>query len=62
MTPATFASTLSDLDLSQVRFARLTGVHVTTVSRWATGGLPIPGWVPSWLDMCRRAGVPAVEE
>ena len=62
MTPADLATTLSDLHLSQARFARLTGVHVTTVSRWATGGLPIPGWVPSWLDMCRRAGVPAVEE
>lgn len=58
MTPATFASTLSDLDLSQVRFARLTGVHVTTVSRWATGGLPIPPWVPSWLGMYRRVGPP----
>lgn len=56
MTPAAFASTLDDLDLSQVRFARLTGVHVTTVSRWATGGLPIPGWVPSWLGMYRVTG------
>ena len=55
---AGFAAALDDLHLTQARFARLTGVHPTTVSRWATGGLPIPGWVPSWLDMCRRAGVP----
>lgn len=58
MTPTAFSTALDDLGLSQVKFARLTGVHVTTVSRWATGGIPIPRWVPSWLNMCRRAGVP----
>ena len=56
MTPTAFASTLSDLHLTQARFARLTGVHVTTVSRWATGDLPIPPWVPSWLGMYRVTG------
>lgn len=62
MTPTDFTTALASLGLSQKAFARITGMHTTTVSRWATGGLPIPGWAPSWLDMCRRAGVPAAEE
>ncbi len=58
MTPTAFAAALSDLDLSQARFARLTGVHVTTVSRWATGELAVPIWAERLLDAWRVAGVP----
>ena len=50
MTPTTFTATLSARGLSQARFARLTRTHATTVSRWATGGLPVPGWVEALLD------------
>lgn len=58
MTPATFSATLGDLHLTQARFARLTGVHVTTVSRWATGGLAVPLWAERLLDAWAVAGVP----
>lgn len=58
MTPAAFSAALDALNLSQVRFARLTGVHVTTVSRWATGELAVPLWAERLLDAWAVAGVP----
>lgn len=50
MTPTDFTAALASLGLSQKAFARLTGLHTTTVSRWATGGLPISGWAKALLD------------
>lgn len=60
MTRTDFTAALSELGLSQVRFAAITGTHATTVSRWATGGLPIPGWVEPLFEAWRVAGVPDV--
>lgn len=62
MTPAAFAAALDALDLSQTQFARLTGVHVTTVSRWARGVLPVPLWAERLLDAWAVAGVPGRDE
>lgn len=58
MTPTTFAAALASLDLSQVQFARLTGMTNGTVSRWVRGVLPVPLWAERLLDAWRAAGVP----
>lgn len=58
MTPTDFTAALDHLGLRQAAFARIAGVHATTVSRWATGGLPIPGWVAPLFAAWRVAGVP----
>lgn len=58
MTPPTFAAALSDLHLSQVQFARLTGLTNGTVSRWVRGVLPVPLWAERLLAAWRVAGVP----
>lgn len=62
MTPAAFASTLSDINLTQVQFARLTGLTNGTVSRWARGVLPVPVWAERLLDAWRITGVPGEEK
>lgn len=54
MTPNDFTAALDDLGLSQKAFARLTGMHTTTVSRWATGVHPTPHMVMLLLDAWER--------
>lgn len=58
MTPAAFAAALDALDLTQVQFARLTGMTNGTVSRWVRGVLPVPLWAERLLDAWAVAGVP----
>lgn len=53
-----FRETLAGVGLTQAALARLTGADTVTVSRWATGRRPVPGWVVSWL-MCWQAVLPA---
>lgn len=62
MTPAAFASTLTALCLTQVQFARLTGLTNGTVSRWARGVLPVPLWAERLLDAWKVMGVPGEGE
>lgn len=50
MTPTAFAAALDALNLSQVQFARLTGMTNGTVSRWVRGVLPVPLWAERLLD------------
>lgn len=54
MTPNDFTAALDDFGLSQKAFARLTGMHTTTVSRWATGVLPVPLWAERLMDAWGR--------
>jgi len=62
MTPATFAAALASLGLTQIEFARLTGLTNGTVSRWVRGVLPVPLWAERLLDAWRAAGVPGEGE
>lgn len=63
MTPTELRSRLRALGLTAEGFARLTGVHPTTVRNW---GKPrsqrdvqeVPAWVPLLLDAWERVGVP----
>lgn len=57
MTPATFAAALASLGLTQIEFARLTGLTNGTVSRWVRGVLPVPLWAERLLDAWRVVGV-----
>jgi DNA-binding transcriptional regulator YiaG len=53
MTATDFRVALVQLDISQKRFAEMTGYRVETVSRWATGENPIPGVVELVVDLLR---------
>ena len=54
MTPTDFAAALDYLGLRQAAFARIAGVHTTTVSRWATGASSVPVWAALLLDAWKR--------
>lgn len=56
--PTAFAAALASLGLTQIEFARLTGMTNGTVSRWVRGVLPVPVWAERLLDAWRAAGVP----
>lgn len=43
--PTRFRRLLADNGLTLAAFCRLTGVHLTTASRWANGHLEVPQWV-----------------
>ena len=62
MTPATFAAALASLGLTQIEFARLTGLTNGTVSRWVRGVLPVPLWAEMLLDAWRVVGVPTASK
>lgn len=51
MTPEEFTAALSTLDWKQSDFCRKAGCDKKTPSRWATGVVPIPAWVPSYLGV-----------
>lgn len=48
MTAPEFKSALRELGLTQAEFSRRSGVAISTVNRWATGELPVPGWA-AWV-------------
>lgn len=43
---------LKRLDWSQADLSRRLGVHVNTVSGWATGKLAVPDYVEEYLRVC----------
>lgn len=49
MTPEQFAHALTALGWKQTDFVRRTGLTTGTVSRWATGQVPIPLWAGEYL-------------
>lgn len=49
MTPTQLLSTLKDLRWSQAELARRTGISTQSVNAWATGGTPVPPWLPAYL-------------
>lgn len=50
MTPAELRAALDDLEMSQIALAQLTGVDRSTVHRWLTGKLPLPGYVETIIQ------------
>lgn len=62
MTPPAFAAALASLHLTQIEFARLTGLTNGTVSRWVRGVRPVPLWAERLLDAWAVAGVPGRDE
>jgi transcriptional regulator with XRE-family HTH domain len=49
--------TLKILGWTSAEFAKRTGTHVTTVSRWIHGRIPIPKWVHAYLQMALNVKV-----
>lgn len=49
MQPEQFAQALTELGWKQTDFVRRTGLTKGTVSRWATGQVPIPLWAGEYL-------------
>lgn len=53
MTPADLRAALADLSLSQTALVQLTGAARSTVYRWLTGKLPVPGYVATIVSQQR---------
>lgn len=51
MTAADLKFSLRYLGWSQRRLAEVLEVNLATVSRWATGQLPVPGYCRAYLDL-----------
>ena len=51
MTPEQFTTALADLGWKQSDLCRRAGLDPKTPSRWATGAVPIPGWVSPYLRL-----------
>jgi transcriptional regulator with XRE-family HTH domain len=49
MTSAQLLSALKELRWSQAELARRTGISTQSVNAWATGGTPVPPWLPAYL-------------
>ncbi len=54
MTPDEFTQALQSLNWKQNDFCRMAGVNKSTPSRWVTGDVPIPDWVPKFLGMAQE--------
>ncbi len=54
MTPNEFSSDLKVIGKSQISFAKSIGKRQETVSRWATGQLPIPEYVDVILQLAKQ--------
>ena len=54
MTPEEFRTALKDLGVKQVFFVAGADLSPTTVSRWAKGLQPIPGWVEWVIQLLRE--------
>lgn len=55
MDKADLSKILRDLDWSQADLSRKLGVHQNTVSAWATGRDPVPGYAAEYLRVARLA-------
>jgi transcriptional regulator with XRE-family HTH domain len=51
MTPEQFTVALARLGWKQSDLCRKAGLDQKTPSRWATGAVPIPGWVAAYLGV-----------
>jgi transcriptional regulator with XRE-family HTH domain len=54
MTPTALKDSLKALGWSQSRLAVALGVTKTTVSRWATGQIPIPQYAVAYLALAMK--------
>jgi DNA-binding transcriptional regulator YiaG len=54
MTKTEFHDALKATGLTQRALAQELGVAVSTVNRWATGGLPIPKYASAYLGLLRN--------
>lgn len=54
MTASELKQALRSLGWSQRRLAGVLEVNLATVSRWATGKLPVPGYCRAYLDLALR--------
>lgn len=50
MTPSEMISSLKELRWPQAELARRTGISTQSVNAWATGGTPVPPWLPAYLE------------
>lgn len=57
MTPEEFRAALKEHGIRQVTFAGATGMAPTTVSRWAKGVQPVPGWVGLVMTLMRENAI-----
>ena len=48
---------LTALGLTQAELARMTGIGLVSVNRWATGRRPVPAWLWSYLRLVGEARV-----
>ena len=55
MTDSDLRETMARLALRPSSLARALGVHVTTVSRWAHGVIPIPQYVAAYLALYEKS-------
>lgn len=51
MTPDELASALAELGWSQAELGRRLGMAPDTVSRWATGRVPMPVWLTAHMGL-----------
>jgi transcriptional regulator with XRE-family HTH domain len=56
MTAAEFRAALHGARIRQIWLAARLGVSVNTISRWATGKLPVPPYVPFVLELVAQLG------
>ena len=49
MKPEKFKDALSQLGMSQAKFAERMGIDATTVSRWMQGHTPLPQWAVEYI-------------
>lgn len=54
LTAEQFAQALTALGWKQTDFVRRTGLTTGTVSRWATGQVPIPLWAGEYLGVMQE--------
>jgi DNA-binding transcriptional regulator YiaG len=54
MTAQEFRDELKECGLSQTDFAHRLDIAVSTVNRWASGELPVPGYAQAYLRLLRR--------
>lgn len=53
MTADSLRSTLRTLNVGQAWLARQLKVHPNTVSLWATGAVPVPGYAEAFLRLAQ---------
>ena len=53
MTDSDFRVELARVGMTAAAFARLVGRNTSTGARWASGEVPVPGWVPLVFELLR---------